>query len=359
MTIAIVTGSAGLIGSAAVQLFAAEGFGVVGIDNDLRAAFFGREASTAWKRRELQSVVDGYRHHEIDVRDADALAAVFSTYGQDIGCVIHAAAQPSHDWAARDPVTDFDVNARSTLLLLEQTRKRCPDACFVFMSTNKVYGDRPNALPLLERETRWELDPSHPLYEHGIDETMPVDASQHSLFGASKLAADILVQEYGRYFGMNTVCFRAGCVTGSAHSGTHLHGFLSYLVQCLVSGTEYPIVGYRGKQVRDNLHAADLAAMFLQYCRRPRPGEVYNAGGGRGVHCSLLEAIELAEKLTGKEMRTRYVEQNRTGDHVWYISDTRKFEAHYPDWRRHYHLEQILLEIAASQRSESAPVQSR
>jgi CDP-paratose 2-epimerase len=353
MTIAIVTGSAGLIGSAAVQLFSREGFRVVGIDNDLRSVFFGKEASTGFRRRELESTIEGYEHHAVDVRDADAVAALFSRYGSDIGCVIHAAAQPSHDWAAREPLTDFDVNARSTLLLLEQTRQRCPGASFVYMSTNKVYGDRPNALPLIEEETRWELDRSHPLYEHGIDEGMAIDASQHSLFGASKLAADILVQEYGRYFGMKTVCFRASCVTGPAHAGTHLHGFLSFLVKCAVSGSEYPILGYRGKQVRDNLHAADLASMFLHYCRRPRPGEVYNAGGGRRIHCSLLEAIALAENVTGKKMRTRYLDQNRPGDHVWYITDTRKFESHYPNWRRRYDLEQILLEIATGQRLES------
>lgn len=345
MDIVIVTGSAGLVGSAAVRLCSNNGFTVVGIDNDMRAVFFGQEASTAWKRHELESTISGYTHHAVDIRDRDALARIFSTYGRDIKCVIHTAAQPSHDWAAREPETDFDINARATLLLLEQTREHCPEACFIFTSTSKVYGDTPNQLPVVERKTRWELDAAHPFFEHGIDETMPVDQSKHSLFGVSKLAADVLVQEYGRYFGMNTVSFRPGCITGSAHAGTHLHGFLSYLVKCAITGAEYPIVGYKGKQVRDNIHAEDLASMFLHYFRRPRPGEVYNAGGGRRIHCSVLEAIELAERVTGRTLRTRYVEQNRIGDHIWYVSDTRKFQSHYPEWQYRYDLERILVEI--------------
>jgi CDP-paratose 2-epimerase len=355
MDIAVVTGSAGLVGSAAVRLLSRNGFQVAGIDNDMRAFFFGAEASTAWKRRELESTIPGYTHHAVDVRDRDALDRIFSTYGRDVRCVVHTAGQPSHDWAAREPETDFDINARATLLLLEQTRRQCPQAAFVFTSTSKVYGDAPNELPLVEEETRWEIDTAHPFSDHGIDETMPVDRTKHSLLGASKLAADVMVQEYGRYFGMNTVCFRPGCITGSDHAGTHLHGFLSYLVKCAVTGAEYPIVGYKGKQVRDNIHADDLACMFLRFIRGPRPGEVYNAGGGRHIHCSVREAIDLTEKVVGRRMRTRYVEQNRNGDHIWYVSDTRRFQDHYPGWRHRYDLERMLVEIAEGQRCRAAP----
>ena len=354
MDIAIVTGSAGLVGSATVRMCSENGFSVVGIDNDMRAVFFGAEASTAWKRQELESTISGYTHYDADIRDGDALARIFSTYGNEIKCVIHTAAQPSHDWAAREPRTDFDINARGTLLLLEQTREHCPKACFIYTSTNKVYGDTPNRLPLVEEDTRWEVDARHPFAEHGIDETMSVDQCKHSLFGASKLAADVAVQEYGRYFGMNTVCFRAGCITGPAHAGTHLHGFLSYLVKCALTGSEYTVIGYKGKQVRDNIHADDLASMFLHYMRRPEPGEVYNAGGARQIHCSVQEAIALAERVTGKTMKTRYVEQNRIGDHIWYVSDTRKFQTDYPDWHYGYDLDRIMLEICDGLRSRQS-----
>jgi len=345
MDVALVTGSAGLVGSAAVRLFAENGFQVAGIDNDMRAVFFGGEASTAWKRRELEATLPGYTHHDVDIRDREAIARIFATYGRDIRCVIHTAGQPSHDWAAREPETDFDINARATLLLLEQARRHCPRAAFVFTSTSKVYGDTPNRLPLVERETRWELADDHPYFAHGIDETMSVDRSKHSFLGASKLAADVLVQEYGRYFGLATVCFRPGCITGADHAGTHLHGFLSYLVKCAITGDEYPVVGYRGKQVRDNIHAADLAHMFLHFVRGPRPGEVYNAGGGRRIHCSVREAIELAEKVVGRRMRTCYVDQNRNGDHIWYVSDSRRFREHYPGWDHSYDLERMMAEI--------------
>jgi CDP-paratose 2-epimerase len=354
MRIAIVTGSAGLVGSAAVELFARSGFEPVGIDNDMRRRFFGEDASTSRNLRALSSRVSGYRHHDVDIRDREAVGRIFATYGSDIGCVIHAAAQPSHDWAARDPETDFDINARATLFLLEQTRKHSPGARFVFMSTNKVYGDRPNELPLVEFETRFDLDRKHPFFEHGIDESMSVDRSTHSVFGASKLAADVMVQEYGRYFGLATVAFRAGCVTGSRHAGAALHGFLSYLVKCGLEDVDYPILGYRGKQVRDNIHADDLARMFLDYVRAPRPGEVYNAGGGRRAHCSLLEAIALVERLLGRRMRTRYIDQHRVGDHIWYVSDTRKFERDYPDWEPRYDLESMLLDVVGGFRNRNS-----
>jgi CDP-paratose 2-epimerase len=345
MSIAIVTGSAGLIGAEATRFFAAHGFQVVGIDNDLRREFFGPEASTAWSRRRLEQTVAGYRHHQIDIRDRGRVESVFAEYGDRTRVVIHTAAQPSHDWAAKDPHVDFSVNATGTLVLLEAARKYCPQAAFIFTSTNKVYGDNPNKLPLVEKETRWEVDPVHQYAEHGIDETMSVDQTKHSLFGASKLAADVAVQEYGRYFGMNTVVFRGGCLTGPGHSGTMLHGFLSYLVKCAVSGRPYTVFGYKGKQVRDNIHAYDLVNMFWHYYQAPRPGEVYNAGGGRHAHCSMQEAIALCEELTGRKMNVTYTDDNRIGDHIWYVSDTRKFQSHYPDWSYTYDLQRTLAEI--------------
>jgi CDP-paratose 2-epimerase len=283
---------------------------------------------------------------DADVRDAGAIDALFAEYGSEIAAVVHAAAQPSHDWAAREPFTDFGVNAHGTLVLLEATRRSCPEAVFLFTSTNKVYGDTPNRLPLVERETRFELDPSHPWAWHGIDESMSVDASMHSLFGASKLAADVLVQEYGRYFGMKTACFRGGCLTGPAHAGTELHGFLAYLVKCALTGAPYTVHGYKGKQVRDNVHSYDFASMLWHFFQTPRRGEVYNAGGSRHANCSILEAVDLIEQITGKRAELRFSEASRAGDHVWWISDVRKFRAHYPGWEFRYDLEAILREIA-------------
>ncbi|HYC53955.1 MAG TPA: NAD-dependent epimerase/dehydratase family protein [Candidatus Binatia bacterium] len=348
MPVAIITGSAGLVGSACARLFAAEGFDVVGIDNDMRAVFFGPEASTAPNRLDLERTVPRYRHHDFDVRDKEAVGRLFAEHAGSITAVVHAAAQPSHDWAARDVETDFEINARATLTLLEATRRHCPEAAFVFMSTNKVYGDTPNRLPLVEHATRWEIAEDHPFFAHGIDESMSVDATTHSLFGASKLAADGFVQEYGRYFGLKTACFRAGCITGPAHAGTHLHGFLSYLVRCAVAGTDYAIVGHKGKQVRDNLHADDLASMCLSYCRAPRAAEVYNVGGGRHANCSVREAIAAVEDIIGTAMKTHDVLAARKGDHVWYVSDTRKFRAHYPEFRQRYDLNAILSDICTA-----------
>lgn len=345
MSVAVITGSAGLIGAEAVRFFSARGLDVVGIDNDMRRTFFGDDASTAWSRRALQSTVPRYAHHEVDIRDRDAIEGLFARYGQRISAVIHTAAQPSHDWAAKDPHVDFSVNANGTLVLLDATRRFCPDASFIFTSTNKVYGDNPNKLPLVELDSRWEVASDHAYADHGIDEQMSVDHTQHSLFGVSKLAADQLVQEYGRYFGMKTVCFRGGCLTGPGHSGTMLHGFLSYLVKCAVTGSEYTIFGYKGKQVRDNIHAADLVNMFWHYCQNPRSGEVYNAGGGRHSNCSMQEAITLCEELTGRSMRVKYDDRARLGDHIWYVSDTRKFQNHYPDWSYRYDLRATLEEI--------------
>jgi len=345
MKTAIITGSAGLVGAETVRLFSAKGFATVGIDNDMRRTFFGPESSTAWSRELLSQEIPTYQHEHLDIRDAKDIEQLFCKFNSDIGIVIHAAGQPSHDWAAREPFVDFDINARGTLVLLECCRRYCPDAVFVYMSTNKVYGDTPNRLPLVELEPRWEVDPQHPFAENGIDETMTIDQSKHSLFGASKLAGDLLVQEYGRYFGVKTACFRAGCLTGPGHSGTELHGFLSYLVQSVMLGRPYQVFGYKGKQVRDNLHAADLASMFWHFYQTPRPGAVYNVGGGRKSNCSVREAISLCEELTGKRVQSNYNETNRNGDHIWWISDTSKFRLHYPQWCPRYDLRMILVEM--------------
>jgi CDP-paratose 2-epimerase len=345
MSVAVVTGAAGLIGSETVGLLARKGFDVVGIDNDMRRVFFGDEASTLWNRRRLQQRTRNYTHFDLDIRDSTAIARLFVQYGNAIGVVVHTAAQPSHDWAARDPHTDFSVNATGTLNLLEATRLHCPKAVFIFTSTNKVYGDRPNHLPVIEMAKRWTLDPTHRFAAHGIDETMSVDGCLHSLFGASKLSADILVQEYGRYFGLNTACFRGGCLTGPSHSGTALHGFLGYLARCAIRGDAYTVLGYQGKQVRDNIHAHDLVNAFWQFIMRPRAGEVYNIGGGTHLNCSMIEAIELCERLTGRPMNWRYLDEPRVGDHIWWISDVRRFRAHYPDWDYQYDLPTLLADI--------------
>ena len=350
MSTVIVTGAAGLIGSESVKRFAHEGFKVVGIDNDLRQWFFGREASTLTNRQKLIATVPGYQHHDFDIRDRSAVENLFRQMGKDIALIIHTAAQPSHDWAARDPHADFSVNATATLNLLEATRQFCPAAVFIFTSTNKVYGDTPNRLPLVELEKRWEIQPGHE-YEPGISETMSIDQTKHSLFGASKVAADVLVQEYGRYFGMKTVCFRGGCLTGPAHAGTELHGFLAYLMRCTVDGTPYRVFGYKGKQVRDNIHSHDLVEMFWQFFQKPRSGEVYNAGGSRHSNCSMLEAIDLCEQISGRKLKWTYVEDNRIGDHIWWISDVRKFQSHYPAWKFRYGLTEILEEIHAACRA--------
>jgi len=350
MGIVIVTGAAGLIGSESVKRFAHEGFKVVGIDNDLRQWFFGQEASTLANRQKLIATVPGYQHYDFDIRDRPDVENLFRRLGKDIALIIHTAAQPSHDWAARDPHADFSVNATATLNLLEATRQFCPQAAFIFTSTNKVYGDTPNRLPLVEREKRWEIQPGHE-YEPGIAETMSIDQTKHSLFGASKVAADVLVQEYGNYFGMQTVCFRGGCLTGPAHAGTELHGFLAYLMRCTVDGTPYRVFGYKGKQVRDNIHSHDLVEMFWQFFQKPRSGEVYNAGGSRHSNCSMLEAIDLCEQISGRKLKWTYVEDNRIGDHIWWISDVRKFQSHYPDWKFRYGLKEILDEIHAACRA--------
>ncbi|PQJ28095.1 NAD-dependent epimerase/dehydratase family protein [Rubritalea profundi] len=344
MPVAIVTGSAGLIGSEACKRLDKEGFTVIGIDNDMRAYFFGSEASTESNQVSLTESLTNYTPKKVDIRDIDKINALFSEYGADITLVIHTAAQPSHDWAAKEPITDFTVNANGTLNLLEAARNYCPDAVFIFTSTNKVYGDTPNSLPLVELEKRWEISESHP-YHKGIDELMSIDQTKHSLFGASKVAADVLVQEYGKYFGMKTAVFRGGCLTGPAHAGTELHGFLAYLMKCIVEQRPYRIFGYKGKQVRDNIHSHDLVTAFMEFYKTPRSGEVYNIGGSRHSNCSMLEAIEIGERLSGNKLDFTYVEDNRVGDHIWYVSDVSKFQAHYPDWKYQYSIDNILSEI--------------
>ena len=354
MKVALITGAGGLIGSEAVEFFADKFDVIVGIDNDMRKYFFGEQASTAWNRARLQEQFSNYRHYPADIRDLGALEKIFREYGPDLALVVHTAAQPSHDWAAREPFTDFTVNANGTLNMLEMTRQHAPAAIFIFTSTNKVYGDNPNLLPLVERETRWEIDESHPYFERGIDEQMSIDHTTHSLFGASKVAADVLVQEYGRYFNMKTVVFRGGCLTGPRHSGAQLHGFLSYLMKCAITHNHYTVFGYKGKQVRDNIHSHDLVNMFWHFYQAPRPGgEVYNAGGSRFANCSMQEAIALCEEITGNKMSYSYSEQNRVGDHIWYVSDVSRFQQHYPGWQFEYGLTPTLTQIFNELRQRS------
>jgi CDP-paratose 2-epimerase len=345
MKVVLITGSAGLIGSESVRFFCERGFKAVGLDNDMRRTFFGEEASTAWNRgRLLEEYQDQYIHYDVDIRDRDGVKRVFDAHGKDIDLIIHTAAQPSHDWAATDPYTDFTVNANGTLVMLENARQLCPEATFIFCSTNKVYGDRPNSLPLVEQELRWEVEKGHACY-NGIDETMSIDNCKHSLFGASKVAADLLVQEYGRYFDMKTAVFRGGCLTGPSHSGTKLHGFLSYLMKCTMTGNPYQVLGYKGKQVRDNIHSYDLVNAFYHFYSAPRIAEVYNIGGSRFSCCSMLEGIQLCEEITGRKLNWRYEESNRVGDHIWWISDIQKFKNHYPNWYLTYNVRDILTEI--------------
>ena len=344
MSIALVTGSAGLIGSETSKRFHAEGMEIVGLDNDMRAEFFGPEASTLSTRQRLESVLPRYTHQSIDIRDFEAVKKVFERYGAEIKVIVHTAAQPSHDWAARAPHIDFGVNATGTLNLLEAARLYAPEAVFIFTSTNKVYGDTPNRLPLIELEKRWEIDPAH-AYAVGIDESMSIDQTKHSLFGASKVAADVLVQEYGRYFGMKTGIFRGGCLTGPGHAGTELHGFLAYLMKCTATGKPYRVFGYGGKQVRDNIHSHDLVEAFWEFFQAPRSAAVYNLGGSRHSNCSMLEAIEICEEISQKKLDWTYVEDNRIGDHIWWISDVRKFQADFPNWQYRYGIREILKEI--------------
>ena len=355
MSVVLVTGSAGLIGSEAARHFAALGLDVIGVDNDMRGAFFGPEASTRDNQRRLESELTGsYRHVDLDIRDREGVLALVASIGADLELVVHCAAQPSHDWAAREPFTDFDINAVGTLNLLEAVRRSAPSAVFIFTSTNKVYGDAPNELPFVEGSLRWDLPEDHP-WRDGIPETLRIDSSLHSLFGASKIAADVLVQEYGRYFDLRTVCFRGGTLTGPAHAATELHGFLAYVMRCTMTGTPYRVFGYKGKQVRDAIHSTDLVAAFDAFWRAPRVAEVYNIGGGPTSNCSVLEAIELSQVIANRELDWTYVDQNRIGDHIWWVSGLGKFHAHYPGWRLEYDVKRILEEIYEVNRDRWVP----
>jgi CDP-paratose 2-epimerase len=359
VSVAVITGSNGLIGAESAAHFGGIGLDVVGIDNDMRSVFFGPEASTAWTRRRLEDTLgSAYRHHDLDVRDRDAIDALFRTHGAAIELVVHTAAQPSHDWAAREPFTDFDINAVGTLNLLESTRLRAPEATFIFTSTNKVYGDTPNRLPLVELDTRWEVERGHTYYD-GIREDMSIDGTLHSLFGASKVAADVLVQEYGRYFGLRTACFRGGTLTGPHHSAAELHGFLAYVMRCVMTRKRYTVFGYKGKQVRDAIHSQDLIAAFDAFFRAPRFAEVYNIGGGRFSNASVLEAIELSEKIAGEPLDWTYEEANRIGDHIWWIGDNGRFESHYPDWKLEYDVRRILEEMYEANADRWRPAGAR
>lgn len=341
---ALITGSAGLIGSESAKFFAELGFEIHGIDNNLRKYFFGKEASTLWSKNILQKTLkDKYIHYSIDIRNKKKLEEVFKKNSFDL--IIHTAAQPSHDWASKEPHTDFEVNALGTLNVLEHFRQYSPQAVFIFTSTNKVYGDTPNNLPLVELENRYELQKDHKYYKKGIDETMTIDNSTHSIFGASKVAADIMVQEYGKYFGLKTVVFRGGCLTGPAHSGAKLHGFLAYLIKSITNDIPYTILGYKGKQVRDNIHSFDLVNAFYEFYKSPRSGEVYNIGGSRHSNTSILEAIEKIESLLSKKAKILHKKDNRIGDHIWYISDVSKFKRHYPRWKYKYNNDQIIEDI--------------
>lgn len=345
MKTVLITGSGGLIGAQSVRHFANVADRVIGIDNDMRSYFFGESASTRWAVQDLETTVDNYEHVSLDIRDRTGIASIFAEHGADIDLIIHTAAQPSHDWAANEPFTDFDVNAGGTLNLLEATRQYAPGATFIFTSTNKVYGDTPNHLPLIELEKRWTLDPSHEWAEFGFPEEMTIDNSTHSLFGASKVAADVMAQEYGRYFGLKTGVFRGGCLTGPGHSGAALHGFLAYLMRCTVTGDEYTVFGYKGKQVRDNIHADDLVRAFEAFHENPRMGEAYNIGGGATVNCSMQEAIDICQDVAGRELKHSYTDDNRIGDHIWWVSDIRKFKSHYPTWDLTFDIRGILQDI--------------
>jgi CDP-paratose 2-epimerase len=344
----LVTGSSGLIGSEVCVYFARElGYQVHGLDNNQRAVFFGPQGDTRWNQRRLQECIPGFVHHELDIRDRAGVLALVRQIKPD--AIVHTAAQPSHDRAAAIPFDDFDTNAGGTLNLLEAARQACPEAPFVHMSTNKVYGDAPNLIKMVEQATRWDY--ADPVYVHGIPETFSIDQSKHSLFGASKVAADIMVQEYGRYFGLPTCCLRGGCLTGPNHSGVELHGFLSYLVKCNLEGREYRIFGYKGKQVRDNIHSLDVARFMAAFVAQPRAGEVYNLGGGKANSCSILEAFGLVAKFSGKAQVHTYVEQNRIGDHICYYSDLRKMRAHYPRWDISVSLEETIRQIVEAWRT--------
>ena len=344
MNIALITGSCGLVGSEASLYFAKKGFKILGIDNNTRKFFFGKDGDISWIKKKLKKDLKNYNHFNIDIRNYSALKKIFNKHKKKIKVIIHTAAQPSHDWAKNRPFIDFDINAQGTLNLLELTKTHCPKAPFIFMSTNKVYGDNPNSLPLIEKKTRWEIKNTHK-YKLGIDESMSIDNCTHSFFGASKAYADLIVQEYGRNIGLKTACFRAGCITGPNHSGAKLHGFLSFLVKNSLSNKKYTLIGYKGKQVRDNIHSQDLISCFWEYYKKPKYGEVYNVGGGRFSNCSIIEALNEVEKITNTKIKRKILRQNRVGDHIWYISSMKKFKRDYPKWKQKNSTKKIIKEL--------------
>jgi CDP-paratose 2-epimerase len=341
MKIALITGSCGLVGSESASFFSEKGFHVVGIDNNYRKFFFGKDGDISWVKKKLKKSLKNYKHFNTDIRNFNNLRNIFKKYKHNISVIIHAAAQPSHDWAKDRALIDFEINARGTLNLLELTKLYCPKVPFIYMSTNKVYGDNPNSLPLFEKKTRWEIKKTHK-FKFGIDETMSIDRCTHSFFGTSKSYADLIVQEFGKNVGLKTVCFRAGCITGPHHSGAKLHGFLSYLVKMAVKKKKYSLIGYKGKQVRDNIHSIDLVRCFWEFYKKPRKGEVYNVGGTRFSNCSIIEALNYIEDKMKIKIKKLLIKKNRIGDHIWYISSMKKFKNHYPKWRQEYTTKKIL-----------------
>jgi len=349
MSVVIITGSSGLVGSEAVNFFCDKGFDVIGIDNNLRKFFFGAEGSTIWIKNKLIKRNKNFKSYNIDIRNNDNLIKIFKKYSKKISLIIHCAAQPSHDYGKNYPVIDFNVNATGTLNLLELTKLYCPNSPFIFMSTNKVYGDNPNKLKIIEKKKRWELKKNDKYYK-GIDENFSIDNCTHSFFGVSKTYADLIVQEYGKNIGLKTVCFRGGCITGPNHSGARLHGFLSYLVKLSLSKKKYYLIGYRGKQVRDNLHSEDLVNCFWEYYKKPTKGEAYNIGGGRFSNCSIIEALNLVEELSNIKIKKKIIKKPRVGDHIWYISNLSKFKKHYPNWKQKYDTKKIIEELIEYQK---------
>tara|TARA_B100000886_G_scaffold73897_1_gene47650 strand:+ start:4364 stop:5416 length:1053 start_codon:yes stop_codon:yes gene_type:complete len=344
MSVALITGSCGLVGSESALFFSKKGFEIVGIDNNSRRFFFGKDGDTGWIKSRLKKSITKYYHYNIDIRSLDSLEKVFKKYGKRISLIIHSAAQPSHDWAKTRPFIDFDINAKGTLNLLELNKRYCPETPFIFMSTNKIYGDNPNLLPLKEKKSRWEINSNHKYYK-GIDESMSIDRCTHSFFGASKAYADLVVQEYGKNIGLKTACFRAGCITGPNHSGAKLHGFLSYLVKASLKKKKYTLIGYKGKQVRDNIHSEDLVECFWEFFKRPKRGAVYNTGGGRYSNCSIIEALNLVEKFANIRIKKKLLKQNRVGDHIWYVTSMKKFKKDYPNWKQKYSTKKIIRQL--------------
>jgi CDP-paratose 2-epimerase len=347
MSVVLITGSCGLVGSESVKFFSSKGFDVVGIDNNFRLKLFGKDGDINWIKNKLIKEHKNYKHKNIDIRNYSALEKIFQKYKNSFKLVIHSAAQPSHDWAKTKPFVDFGINALGTLNILNLTKKYSNNASFIFMSTNKVYGDNPNLLPLQELQSRWEISKKHKYFK-GINESMNIDNCIHSFFGTSKSYADLIVQEYGKNAGLKTVSFRAGCITGPNHSGAKLHGFLSYLVKSSLSKKTYSIFGYKGKQVRDNIHSHDLVQCFWNYFQKPSIGEVYNIGGGRTSNCSVIEALNLVESIANIKIKKKYNTENRIGDHIWYVSDTKKFRKNYPNWKQKYNTKKIIEELIYS-----------